>query len=76
MVKLIFFKFHNKEFSLKEFNFGKNPLNRLANLLHKEALVSEEIKLNVPKKGVSVDPAKLPDTTVESFLESHPNIQL
>jgi radical SAM protein with 4Fe4S-binding SPASM domain len=67
---------NNKKFSISEFNFGSNPLQRLANLFHKEALISDEIKLKIPKKGVSVDPAKLPDLGDKSFTKSHPNIEI
>ena len=32
----------------------------LANLLYKEAIVSDDIPLNIKRRGVSVDPSKLP----------------
>ena len=45
-------------FTLKE--FGEDRAIELANLIYKDALVSEDIPVVVKKRGVSVDPAKLP----------------
>jgi len=41
-------------------DFGKGREEELANLLYKEAIVSDDILLKVKRKGVSVDPEKLP----------------
>ena len=41
-------------------DFGKGREDELANLLYKEAIVSDDILLKVKRRGVSVDPEKLP----------------
>ena len=61
------------EFSLTEF---PGSVERLSDLLSKEALESSTIKLSVRKTGVNIDPLKLPDLTSESIKVSHPNITL
>ena len=61
------------KFTSKDF-FGSEK--RLADLISKEALVSEDIVLNVRKTGVNIDPSKLPDFSDESFFVSHPKINL
>ena len=60
-------------FNFEEFKLVGN-LNRLASLICKEALESDEIKISVRKTGVNIDPAKLPDTNSANFKSSHPNI--
>jgi radical SAM protein with 4Fe4S-binding SPASM domain len=60
-------------FKPKEFHGTKT---RLADLLSKDALECKEIKLDIKKTGVNIDPAKLPDLDDESFYESHPNVTL
>lgn len=38
--------------------------------------MSEDIKIDVRKTGVNIDPTKLPNIESESFLKSHPNMKL
>ena len=63
-----------KNFSYKDYNFTKNSISRLSNLLSKEAIKSDEIELEIRKTGVNIDPIKLPNINSKSFKESHPNI--
>ena len=73
-----FFVKHHKnktQFTFKDFK-NTGTLERLSGLICKEALVSEQIKISVRKTGVNIDPMKLPDQTSESFLKSHPNMEL
>ena len=51
-------------------------LERLSNLLCKDALISKDIKINVRKTGVNIDPAKLPNLEDKKILASHPNLLL
>ena len=58
----IFLKRYQKnrlKFTIED--FGKGREVELSNLLYKEAIVSDDISLNVKRRGVSVDPAKLPN---------------
>ena len=50
-------------------------IERLSNLL-KDALVSKDIKINVRKTGVNIDPAKLPNLNDKELVKSHPNLIL
>ena len=36
--------------------------------------MSDDIKLNVRKTGVNIDPAKLPDLSNPEVIKSHPNL--
>jgi hypothetical protein len=49
-----------KIFTIKEFGEGRE--GGLANLIYKDAVVSEDIPVDIKKSGVSIDPAKLPKT--------------
>ena len=66
---------NNKTFTLTDFE-KIGTLERLSNLLCKDALISQDIKINVRKTGVNIDPAKLPDLKDKKILESHPNLSL
>jgi len=48
----------NLEFTIDDFGIGREE--ELANLLYKDALISNQIPMDIFPKGVSVDPAKLP----------------
>ena len=48
----------NKTFTIDDFGVGREE--ELANLLYKDAIISDEIPLNLHPKGVSINPAKLP----------------
>jgi hypothetical protein len=50
--------------------------NRLAGFVCKEALVSDEIKIDVRKTGVNIDPVKLPNLSDPNVKKSHPNLEL
>lgn len=71
--------FVNKQEKNTGFNYNDfkkvGSLDRLASFVCKEALVSEEIEINVRKTGVNIDPAKLPNLDTQSFRQSHPNIK-
>lgn len=62
------------EFSFNDFKVP-NSINRLAQLISKEALKSKQIKINVKKTGVNIDPLKLPSMRNKDFYKSHPNIR-
>ena len=47
-----------KTFTIKD--FGEGGEEELANLIYKDAVVSEDIHVDIKKRGVSIDPAKLP----------------
>jgi len=51
-------------------------IERLGGFICKEALVSSEIKINVRKTGVNIDPSKLPNLENKQVFESHPNLDL
>jgi hypothetical protein len=46
-------------FTIKDFGEGRE--RELANLIYKDAVVSEDIPVDVKESGVSIDPAKLPE---------------
>jgi radical SAM protein with 4Fe4S-binding SPASM domain len=46
-----------KTFTIKD--FGEGGEEELANLIYKDAVVSEDIHVDIKKRGVSIDPAKL-----------------
>ena len=56
--KLINFQNNKTYFDINDFGLGKEK--ELATLIYKDALVSNEIKIEIKNKGVSVDPSKLP----------------
>ena len=56
--KLINFQNNKSYFDINDFGLGKEK--ELATLIYKDALVSNEIKIEIKNKGVSVDPSKLP----------------
>ena len=63
-------------FTYKELK-TKDSLLRLSNLVCKEAIVSDEIKIEVRKTGVNVDPSKLPNLdNRDEILSSHPDLSL
>lgn len=65
---------NGRVFNFKDFkNIGN--IERLSALICKEALMSDDIKLDVRKTGVNIDPTKLPNIDSESFLKSHPNMK-
>ena len=67
---------NNETFTYRDFKF-KNPLRRLSNLICKDALVSDEILINIRKTGVNIDPAKLPNLeNREEILKSHPDLKI
>ena len=70
--------FLKKQEEQDKFNFDdfKNigSIERLSAFICKEALISDEIKLNVRKTGVNIDPAKLPDLNNPEVFKSHPNL--
>jgi radical SAM protein with 4Fe4S-binding SPASM domain len=49
-----------KTFTVKD--FGESRVGELANLIYKDAVISEDIPVDIRKSGVSIDPAKLPKT--------------
>ena len=57
--KLIKFQNNKTYFDINDFGLGKEK--ELATLIYKDALVSNEIKIEIKNKGVSVDPSKLPE---------------
>ena len=73
-----FFIKHKKNKTFFTFDEFKKigSLDRLASLICKDALVSNDIKIDVRKTGVNIDPLKLPNLSDSSVIESHPNIQL
>ncbi len=63
-------------FNYKDFPF-ENSIKKLAGFICKDALVSEDIKINIRKTGVNIDPAKLPNLdNKEQILKSHPDLKL
>ena len=65
-----------EKFTYKDFPF-ENSIKKLAGFICKDALISEDIKIEIRKTGVNIDPAKLPDLdNKEKILESHPNLEL
>jgi PqqA peptide cyclase len=57
--KLIKFQKENTFFDINDFGLGKEK--ELANLIYKDAIESNELKINVKNRGVSIDPSKLPE---------------
>ena len=56
-----FFKLYQKTGSTFTIDdFGKGREIELSNFVYKEAIVSDDLSLNIKRKGVSVDPDKLP----------------
>jgi len=55
---LKYFQDTSLEFTIEDFGSGREE--ELANLLYKDALISDQIPMDIFPKGVSVDPAKLP----------------
>ena len=51
-------------------------MSKLTGYVAKEALKSDEIKIEVRKTGVNIDPAKLPNLKDPGVKVSHPNIKL
>ena len=73
-----FIKKQKKEetFNYEDFPF-ENSIKKLAGFICKDALVSEDIKINIRKTGVNIDPAKLPNLdNKEQILKSHPDLEL
>ncbi len=72
-----FQKIQNKKsyFTFKEFE-KIGSIERLAGLICKEALVSDEIKINIRKTGVNIDPLKLPNLNNPEFKINHPQIKI
>ena len=68
-------KKNNETFVLDDFK-TIGSIERLSNLLCKDALVSKDIKINVRKTGVNIDPAKLPNLNDKELVKSHPNLIL
>ena len=66
---------NNETFVLDDFK-TIGSIERLSNLLCKDALVSKDIKINVRKTGVNIDPAKLPNLNDKELIKSHPNLTL
>ena len=65
----------NKEFTYKDLK-TPNSLERLSSLLCKDAIISEEIKIDVRKTGVNIDPTKLPNLEdKDKILKFHPNMK-
>lgn len=64
-----------RKFSISDCKFD-NTLARLTGFVAKEALISDQIDIEVRKTGVNIDPAKLPDLNNPEVLESHPDIIL
>ena len=63
------------KFTYSDFkNIGS--IERLAGFICKEAIVSEEIKIDVRKTGVNIDPSKLPNLENKEVFESHPNLSI
>ena len=55
----------------------KNSIERLSSFACKDAIISDEIKIDVKKTGVNIDPSKLPNLeNKEEILSSHPELQL
>jgi len=48
----------------------------LGGLICKEALISEDIKIDVRKTGVNIDPLKLPDLSNPEVIKSHPGLEV
>ena len=73
-----YFTKKHKEQSLFTYKDFKNigSIERLSGLVCKEALVSNEIKIDVRKTGVNIDPSKLPNLNDKSILESHPELKI
>lgn len=65
----------SSEFTYKDFK-DIGSIERLAGFICKEALVSKEIKIDVRKTGVNIDPSKLPDLNNDQVLKSHPNLSI
>ena len=66
---------NKKKFTINEFNF-EGGLSKLTGYVAKEALKSDEIKIEVRKTGVNIDPVKLPNLKDPGVKVSHPNIKL
>ncbi len=62
-------------FTFEDFkNIGN--LDRLSSIVCKEAVVSDQIKIDVKKTGVNIDPSKLPDLSDKNILLSHPDLDI
>tara|TARA_B100001540_G_C15776139_1_gene628753 strand:+ start:262 stop:1791 length:1530 start_codon:yes stop_codon:yes gene_type:complete len=66
---------NNSLFTISDF-IKIGSVDRLAGLICKEALVSSDIKINVRKTGVNIDPLKLPDLNNPDFKISHPEAKI
>ena len=65
-----------EKFTHQDFPF-ENSIKKLAGFICKDALVSDDIKIDVRKTGVNIDPAKLPNLEDrEQILKSHPDLEL
>ena len=66
---------NKQQFTYKELK-NDSALERITSLVCKEAIKSEEIKINVRKTGVNIDPSKLPNLGEKSVLKSHPDLDI
>ena len=67
---------NNELFTYKDFKFN-DPIKKLSNYICKDALISEEIKIEVRKTGVNIDPSKLPNLDdKDKILASHPEMEI
>ena len=67
---------NNMYFTYKDLK-TKNSIERLSSFACKDAIISDEIKIDVKKTGVNIDPSKLPNLeNKEEILSSHPELQL
>ena len=72
-----FMEKHKKKTLFTFSDFSKiGTVDRLASFVCKEALVSDEIKIDVRKTGVNIDPGKLPDLSDPSVKISHPQLEI
>lgn len=72
-----FVKYQNNKKNFTYIDFKDvGTVDRLGGLICKEALISEDIKIDVRKTGVNIDPLKLPDLSNPSILESHPGLKI
>ena len=69
-------KHKNQElFTFEDFKSVGN-IDRLSAIVCKEAVVSDQIKIDVKKTGVNIDPSKLPDLSDKNIFKSHPDLKL
>ena len=69
------FKKNRSSFTINEFDKIGN-IDRLSSLICKEALTSEQIKIDVRKTGVNIDPSKIPNLSDPSIKISHPELEI